>query len=150
MPNLVKLFTAHGPMYIDTAQLAGRRLHLTIYTSMGNKVKDVGTTKDIRENAMYGVHRDNLYATQELADAATEAILLELYGERALSANQLRDASMAAQEISPVQCGDCGQYFDQKSSHVVGVCPSCYKSNKAEYDALAVEKETATASVNVG
>lgn len=81
MPNLVKLFTVHGPMYIDTKQLSGTKTLLTIYTSQGKRLKDVGRTQEIRERAMYGVHRDNLYASHELAEAASEASLRELYSE---------------------------------------------------------------------
>lgn len=91
MPNLVKLFTAHGAMYIDTKQLASERKLLTIYTSRGNRLRDVGATKDIRERASYGVNRENLYASQELADAASDAIWRDLYGESALTTNQLRE-----------------------------------------------------------
>lgn len=80
MPNLVKLFTDQGAMFIDAAQLLGKRTHLTIYTSRGNKLKDAGATKEIRENASYGVHRDNLFASQELCDAATENNLRKLLG----------------------------------------------------------------------
>ena len=90
-PNLVKLFTAHGAVYIDTNQLASSRKLLTAYTSRGNRLKDVGATQEIREFASFGVHRENLYASQELADAASDAIWRELYGENALSAKQLRE-----------------------------------------------------------
>lgn len=78
VPNLVKLFTAYGPVYIDTKQLARRRTLLTIYTARGNRLKDVGRTREIRERAEYGVHIDNLYATPELAVAAAEAAYAEL------------------------------------------------------------------------
>ncbi len=90
-PNLVRLYTAHGAVYIDTNQLKSGRSHLTIFTSRGNRLKDVGATKDVREFAMYGVHRDNLYASQELADAASDAIWRALYGDRAMTTQQLRE-----------------------------------------------------------
>lgn len=89
--NLVKLFTSHGGMYIDTNQLSSERKLLTIYTSRGNRLKDVGATQEIRERASYGVHRDNLYASQELADAASDAIWRELYGDEAMTTQQLRE-----------------------------------------------------------
>lgn len=91
MPNLVKLFTAHGAMHIDTKQLSGGRNLLTIYTSRGNRLKDVGATQEIRERASYGVNRENLYASQNLADAASDAIWRDLFGESALTTNQLRE-----------------------------------------------------------
>jgi hypothetical protein len=72
--NLVKLFTIDGPVWVDTRQLSGRRTLLTMYTARGNKCKDTGRTKDVREKAAYGVHRDNLYATMELARAAYDAL----------------------------------------------------------------------------
>lgn len=71
-PNLVQLFTVNGPMWIDARQLAGSKTHLTIYTARGNKLKEVGRTKHIRENAELGVHRENLFASRELAEAAFE------------------------------------------------------------------------------
>ena len=80
MTNLVKLYTCYGPMFIDTKELARRRTHLTIYTQKGNKVRITGRTKEIREQANYGVHFDNLYASQELAEAATARIYGELEG----------------------------------------------------------------------
>ena len=89
MPNLVELYTVDGPMHIDTAQLARRRTHLTIYDGHGRRVKDAGRTRAIREAAEYGVHFDNLYATQALANATADALyaqlpqLLEAYASRA-------------------------------------------------------------------
>ncbi len=91
MPNLVRLYTAHGAMYIDTKQLAGGRKLLTIYTSRGNRLKDVGATQEIRERASYGVNRENLYASQELADAASDAVWRDLFGESTLTTKQLRE-----------------------------------------------------------
>ena len=64
MPNLVKLYSHNGPMLIDTAQLAGPRTLLAIYTSRGNRLMDT-----VRGQLMpcTSVHRDNLYASKELA-----------------------------------------------------------------------------------
>lgn len=89
--NLVRLFTAHGAVYIDTNQLArGRRL-LTGYTAHGNRLADVGSTQELKEYASWGIHVDNLYASQELADAASDAIWREIYGDSALPTKQLRE-----------------------------------------------------------
>lgn len=88
--NLVRLFTSHGAIHVDSDQLARGRTHLTIYTARGNRLKDVGATRKIREDASYGVHRDNLYASQALADAATERIFKEIYGDRAVTTGQHR------------------------------------------------------------
>lgn len=90
-PNLVRLFTAHGAVYIDTNQLVRGRKLLTAYTSHGNRLADVGSTREVRECASWGIHTDNLYASQELADAATDAIWREIYGDRALSTKRLRE-----------------------------------------------------------
>ena len=101
MANLVKLFTSHQSVFVDTAQLASGRTHLTIYTSHGNCLKDVGATQEIRENARYGVHRDNLYASKELADAATDAIFRELFGDNALTTEHLRESKNQTFALSP-------------------------------------------------
>lgn len=94
-PNLVKLFTRHGPMYIDTRQLARGRKILTIYTARGNRLADVGKTRKIRESSSWGVHYDNLFATQELSDAASDRIWKELFGENALTTKELRESDGA-------------------------------------------------------
>lgn len=74
--NLVKLYTVHGPMWIDTAQLNGGRLHcLTIYTRTGRKLSDTARTKAAREDASYGVHPENLFASPALAAVNRERIL---------------------------------------------------------------------------
>lgn len=78
--NLVKLYTCHGAMHIDTGQLCGTRTLLTIFTSRGNRVKDVGATVEIRQRAEFGVHRDNLFASMELALANRERIIAEIEG----------------------------------------------------------------------
>jgi len=90
-PNLVRLFTAHGAVYIDTNQLARGRKLLTVYTSHGNRLADVGSTQKIRECASWGIHVDNLYASQKMADAASDAIWREIYGDSALPTKQLRE-----------------------------------------------------------
>lgn len=78
-PNLVKLFTVNGPMYIDTHQVAQQsRNILRIYTSRGNRLMDVGRTARIREIAGFGVHRNNLFATQELAKKDMERIYADM------------------------------------------------------------------------
>lgn len=95
--NLLKLFTAHGEVYVDAAQLADtERALLTLYTVKGNRLADVGRTKAIREKAEFGVHRDNLFATREHADKETDRILRELFGEKALTAKQLREGVIVA------------------------------------------------------
>lgn len=49
---------------------------------------------------------------------------------------------MAKQEIieEPLQCGDCGQYYDPSTTPYTGVCPRCYTVNKADYDAILQER----------
>lgn len=71
-PNLVQMFTVHGSMWIDAHQLVTGRTHLTIYTARGNKLKETGMTQQVRENAEFGVHRENLFASRELAEVAFE------------------------------------------------------------------------------
>ena len=63
-PNLVKLWSHNGPMLVDTCQLNGPRLLLTIYSLRGNRLIDT-----VRGQLMpcTSVHRDNLYASEELA-----------------------------------------------------------------------------------
>lgn len=39
--------------------------------------------------------------------------------------------------IEPLQCGDCGQYYDPATSPFTGVCPKCFKESKREYDGVA-------------
>lgn len=41
------------------------------------------------------------------------------------------------QFIEPLQCGDCGQYYDPATSPFTGVCPKCFKESKHEYDGVA-------------
>ena len=65
--NLTKMYTQHGPMWVDADQFNMPRRCLTIYTSRGNKAWEKATSKDKRERLSWGVHRDNLFPT--LADA---------------------------------------------------------------------------------
>lgn len=72
--NLLKLYTRHGAIYVDGDQLEGSRNLLTIYTRNGNRKSETARTQEERERASFGVHRDNLYASKALADAATDRI----------------------------------------------------------------------------
>lgn len=68
--NLICLFDAWGKrVWVNARQLSNqnRRL-LTLYTSRGNKVREVARTKSQRENSQ--IHRDNLFASFELANQA--------------------------------------------------------------------------------
>ena len=78
--NLVKLYCRTTPMWIDTAQLNSPRTHLTIRNSRGDKMSDVARTRQKREDASYGVHRDNLFASPKLAKIASEKIWKEIFG----------------------------------------------------------------------
>ena len=40
----------------------------------------------------------------------------------------------------PLQCGDCGGYYDPSTTPYNGVCPRCYEENKAEYDIIVKAK----------
>ena len=75
--NLVRLFTQHGPVWIDSNQLAFRTI-LTIYTARGNLAADMARTERERELVRYGVHRDNLFASPELARAQSERIYADM------------------------------------------------------------------------
>lgn len=71
MPNLVKLFTIRGPLMVDTRQLNDETYSiLTIYTLDGMRKIDVARDDRERMLASYGVHRENLYGSIELAQAA--------------------------------------------------------------------------------
>jgi hypothetical protein len=83
--NLIKLYTRHGALMVDTSQLQracmikdGRCL--TIYTLRGNRLSDTAPTKEARMLASFGVHVGNLFATMELAQADSERILAAMYG----------------------------------------------------------------------
>lgn len=94
--NLVKLFTKHEAMYVDTDQLARGRKLLTIYTSRGHKLKEVGATREIREKASWGVHRDNLFASQTLADAAYDRIFEAISSRNAAPSEPCRHNGLPA------------------------------------------------------
>lgn len=80
--NIIKLFTVDGPIHIDSNQLNGPRKLLTIYTAAGEKMKHAAPTEKERESASFGVHRDNLFASQELAKADSDRVWREIYGDR--------------------------------------------------------------------
>lgn len=71
MTNLVKLYTHNGVVLIDTAQHETGKTLLTIYTLRGNRLYD---TKRGQEMSCCSVHRNNLFASKELANAHREAI----------------------------------------------------------------------------
>lgn len=90
MCNLVKLYIPHGTVYVDTFQLSRRKSHLTMYNSRGEKLSEVGRTREIREWCSFGVNIENLFASRKRADAASDKVWRELYGENALTTKQLR------------------------------------------------------------
>ena len=75
--NLVRLFTQHGAIFVDTEELCqiGRR-RFTIYTNRGNRLADMraiyGHRKDSDPSTV--VHFDNLFATKALADGNRKRI----------------------------------------------------------------------------
>jgi len=81
-PNPVKLYTINVPLLVDTNQLNSERTILRIYDSKGRKLSDTGRTAAIREAASFGVHRDNLFASRQLAEKNMERIEAELWGDR--------------------------------------------------------------------
>lgn len=77
MPNLVKLYTHNGTVWIDTAQHEIGRTQLTIYTSRGNRLCD--TVRGQKDNFNgTTVHRDNLFASKMLAYKHREAIYSDM------------------------------------------------------------------------
>ena len=85
MPNLIKLYTRHGAIWVDTAELSargnmpqGRCLH--IYTSHGNRIVDTEAwhkaSSKTRPSGI--VHPANLFATPELAKADSDRIYAEM------------------------------------------------------------------------
>ena len=68
MINLVKFHTINGSVYIDTEQLNSGITNLTIYTCRGNRLADTGKTKMARTQTESWVHRDNLFASRDLAE----------------------------------------------------------------------------------
>ena len=83
MPNLVKLYTHNGAVWIDTDQFNSRKHCLTIYTQSGKRLSDAGRTKEIRESSSYGVHPDNLYGSKKHAEADRARIEREIFGKAA-------------------------------------------------------------------
>lgn len=78
--KLKKMFTCHGPMWIDADQYAeSLRKHLTIYTSRGNKKFEVAKTQRERDNAAFGVHRNNLFNTLKEALENRERIYQSIF-----------------------------------------------------------------------
>lgn len=78
MMNLIKLYTIHGAMHVDADQLNNGRTILRIYTARGNRLADVARTEMERERARYGVHRENLYASPALAEAAYRRMIADM------------------------------------------------------------------------
>lgn len=85
MPNLIKLYTRHGAIMIDTAELhhrmtTGSPRCLHIYTSRGNLLMD--TTAYLRASSLNRpsgiVHPANLFATASLAKADSDRIFADM------------------------------------------------------------------------
>lgn len=78
MVNLVKCYTINGSVYIDTEQLDSGITNLTIYTCRGNRLADTAKTKRARTQAESWVHRDNLFASRDLAEQNYNRVLLAI------------------------------------------------------------------------
>ena len=79
MANLIKLYTRHGAIWVDSNQLSRQdKTHLSIFTSHGNQLSVVGKTESIRLRASFGVHRSNLFATPELAKSDSDRIYADM------------------------------------------------------------------------
>jgi hypothetical protein len=76
--NLIKLYTCHAPIFIDSDELAKGRTLLRIYNSRGGIKSDTARTHDERMKAGFGVHRNNLFATRKLAIENRERVLKEM------------------------------------------------------------------------
>lgn len=77
--NLTKMFTWRGPIWVDADQLTeSHRKCLTIYTAKGNRKCDTARTEREREQAAYGVHRNNVFPTLQAAIANREAIFADM------------------------------------------------------------------------
>ena len=85
MPNLIKLYTRHGAIWVDTAELSargnmpqGRCLH--IYTSHGNRLVDTEAWHKVSPKTRPSgiVHPANLFATPELAKADSDKIFADM------------------------------------------------------------------------
>ncbi|MDD5056515.1 MAG: hypothetical protein PHQ60_01980 [Sideroxydans sp.] len=55
--------------------------------------------------------------------------------QRALKSIENQETQLMANE--PMQCGDCGAYYDPATTPYKGVCPRCYEENTAEYETLS-------------
>ncbi len=77
--KLTKMFTWRGPIWVDADQLTeSRRKCLTIYTARGNRKCDTARTEREREQAAYGVHRNNVFPTLDEAVTNREAIITSI------------------------------------------------------------------------
>ena len=66
MPNLVELYTFDGPVYVDTRELDSGITNLKAYTCEGIWCSDAR------------VHREKLFASQDLAEQNYNRILVDL------------------------------------------------------------------------
>jgi len=79
MPNLVKLFTIHGPLLVDSDQLASGRTQLSIYTKTGKRLIDTKRGEAMHKNGQgTTVHKDNLFASMILAEENYQRIMTEI------------------------------------------------------------------------
>lgn len=79
MPNLVKLFTIHGPLLVDSNQLASGRTQLSIYTKTGKRLIDTKRGEAMHKNGQgTTVHKDNLFASMILAEENYQRIMTEI------------------------------------------------------------------------
>ena len=86
MPNLIKLYTRHGAIWVDTAELSARgnkqgsRCCVYIYTSRGNRLVDTAAfQRESYQTRPSGlVHEANLFATPELAKADSDRIYADM------------------------------------------------------------------------
>jgi hypothetical protein len=76
--NVIKLFTRHGSIYVNSEELARQRKYLTIYDKHGEQLSYSGKTSAIREKASFGVHFNNLFATSKLAKEDSERVFNEI------------------------------------------------------------------------
>lgn len=77
--NLIALHTIHGQVIVSSKDLANtNRKLLSIYTRTGRRLCDTpkGETM-MRSGRGTSVHRDNLYASRQMAEDAYESIIQE-------------------------------------------------------------------------
>lgn len=97
--NLVKLYTIHGPLWVDTGQFnQSWRRCLTIYTSHGNRAEFTAKTEADRQRVMWGVHRDNLFASRQLAEAQYQRITADMVRRSKEAASEYRAGDPARTE----------------------------------------------------